>query len=79
MSDAESRAAASAKKAATALLPERRRFTMQQLREIVELVGEEFTDEELREMMEEADRDGDGDVKEDDFVRVMKKTGIWAT
>ena len=37
-------------------------------------LGENLTDEELMEMIEEADRDGDGEVGQDDFLKVMKKT-----
>lgn len=28
----------------------------------------------LQEMLDEADRDGDGEINEEDFLRVMKKT-----
>ena len=34
-----------------------------------------MTDDELQEMIEEADRDGDGLINEDEFYRVMKKRG----
>ena len=30
--------------------------------------------EELQEMIEEADRDGDGEIGEEDFLKIMKKT-----
>lgn len=30
-------------------------------------------------MIEEGDRDGDGEVNEDDFLRIMKKTGLYQT
>ena len=32
-----------------------------------------MTDEEMREMIEEADRDGDGMINAEEFFRVMKK------
>ena len=35
--------------------------------------GETMTDEELQQMMIEADRNGDGKVQFDEFYRVMKK------
>lgn len=28
-------------------------------------------------MIDEADRDGDGEISEEEFVRVMKKTGLF--
>ena len=40
-------------------------------------VGETLTDEELQEMIDEADRDGDGEVTEDDFLRIMKKSSLY--
>ena len=40
-------------------------------------LGENMTDEELREMIEEADKDGDGEIKEEDFVKIMKKTNLF--
>ncbi len=36
-------------------------------------LGESIPDDELREMIEEADRDADGFVVFDDFYRIMKK------
>ena len=35
-----------------------------------------MTDEELQEMIDEADRDGDGEVSEE-FFRIMKKTSLF--
>ena len=32
---------------------------------------------ELQEMIEEADRDGDGEIGEDDFLKIMKKTNLF--
>ncbi|TMW64832.1 hypothetical protein Poli38472_008999 [Pythium oligandrum] len=36
-------------------------------------LGETLTDEEIQEMIDEADRDGDGLINEEEFFRVMKK------
>mmetsp|Transcript_34212 Transcript_34212/g.41920 ORF Transcript_34212/g.41920 Transcript_34212/m.41920 type:complete len:191 (-) Transcript_34212:1100-1672(-) len=36
-------------------------------------LGENYSDEELQEMINEADRDGDGVINEDEFYRVMRK------
>ena len=33
--------------------------------------------EELQEMIEEADREGDGEICEDDFLKIMKKINLF--
>ncbi len=38
-----------------------------------EVLGEKRTDEELAEMIEMADKDGDGEINEEEFLRVMRK------
>ena len=40
-------------------------------------LGESLTDEELQEMIDEADRDGDGEVNEEEFLKIMKKTNLY--
>ncbi|XP_059528970.1 centrin-2-like [Myotis daubentonii] len=40
-------------------------------------LGENITDEELKEMIDEADRDGDREVDEEDFLHIMKKTSLY--
>jgi centrin-1 len=40
---------------------------------VVTELGENIPDDELREMVEEADRDQDGFVVFEDFYRIMKK------
>ena len=40
-------------------------------------LGENLTDEEIQEMIDEADRDGDGEVNEEEFYRIMKKTSLF--
>jgi Ca2+-binding EF-hand superfamily protein len=40
-------------------------------------LGENLTDEELQEMIDEADRDGDGLISEEEFLRIMKKTNLF--
>jgi len=36
-----------------------------------------MSDEELQEMIDEADRDGDGEINQDEFLRIMKKTSLY--
>jgi centrin-1 len=45
------------------------------LKRVVNMVGERLTDNEIQEMIDEADRDGDGEIGEDEFYRVMKHKG----
>ncbi|KAH0788747.1 centrin [Histomonas meleagridis] len=42
-------------------------------------LGENLTDEELREMIKEADRDLDGEVGKNEFIEVMKKSGLYGS
>ena len=44
-----------------------------QLKRVVTELGESLSDDEMREMIEEADRDHDGFVTAEDFLRIMKK------
>lgn len=42
-----------------------------QLRHVMTNLGEKLTDEEVEEMIKEADVDGDGQVNYEEFVRMM--------
>ncbi|KAI9206397.1 uncharacterized protein BJ171DRAFT_440489 [Polychytrium aggregatum] len=53
------------------------KLSIHSLRQTVARLGEDFLDSELKEMIDEADRDADGEVTVDDFIRIMKKTNIW--
>ena len=50
-------------------------ISFRNLKRVANELGENLTDEELQEMIDEADRDGDGMINEDEFFRVMKKRG----
>ncbi|CAN8063092.1 unnamed protein product [Agarophyton chilense] len=54
------------------------KITFENLREVADQLGERMTDEELREMIREADMDKDGMVSATEFVRIMKKTSLWS-
>ncbi|KAJ3286854.1 hypothetical protein HDU79_006169 [Rhizoclosmatium sp. JEL0117] len=60
-----------------ALPVSRMRISAIHLKNIADLVGEEFTSEEIKEMIEEGDKDNDGEISEEDFVRLMRRTSIW--
>lgn len=49
------------------------RISFKNLKRVAKELGENMTDEELQEMIDEADRDGDGEINEEDFLRIMKK------
>ncbi len=49
------------------------KVSFRDLKRVVTELGEGISDEEMREMIEEADRDGDGYVVFDDFFRIMKR------
>lgn len=47
------------------------------LKAVAQELGEQISDEELREMIQEADRDHDGQVNRDEFLQIMKKTCLY--
>lgn len=49
------------------------KISFRNLKRVCTEVGETLTDEEMQEMIDEADRDGDGFINEEEFFRVMKK------
>lgn len=53
------------------------KITLKNLRRVAREIGEQMTDDELREMIDEADHDGDGAIDEQDFLRIMKKTSLY--
>uniref|UniRef100_A0A8C3W5F9 Centrin 1 n=1 Tax=Catagonus wagneri TaxID=51154 RepID=A0A8C3W5F9_9CETA len=53
------------------------KISFKNLKRVANELGENLTDEELQEMIDEADRDGDGEVNEEEFLRVMKKTNLY--
>lgn len=52
-------------------------ISFKNLKRVAKELGENLTDEELKEMIEEADMDGDGEVNQDEFLRIMKKTSLY--
>ena len=53
------------------------KISFRNLKRVAMELGESITDEELQEMIDEADRDGDGEVSQDEFVRIMEKTNLF--
>ena len=50
------------------------RISFRNLKRVARELGENMTDEELQEMINKADLDGDGEVNEDEFMRIMTCT-----
>ena len=53
------------------------RISFANLKRVADELGESLTDEELKEMIGEADRSGEGEVNQEDFLRIMKKTSLY--
>lgn len=52
-------------------------ISFKNLKRVAKELGENLTDEELQEMIDEADCDGDGEINQDEFLRIMKKTSLY--
>lgn len=53
------------------------KISFRNLKRVAMELGESISDEELQEMIDEADRDGDGEVSQDEFIRIMEKTNLF--
>lgn len=53
------------------------KISFKNLKRVAQELGENLTEEELREMIQEADQDKDGEVNQDEFLRIMKKTCLY--
>ena len=47
------------------------KISQEELKLVMQNLGEKLTDEEITEMIREADEDGDGEVDFDEFVKMM--------
>ena len=52
------------------------KVSLRNLKRVAKELCENMTDEELQEMIDEADRDGDGEVSEEEFICILKKTSF---
>ncbi|RTG83364.1 centrin-1 [Schistosoma bovis] len=53
------------------------KLTLSKLKRAAQILGEDITDEEIQEMIDEADKNGDGEVSEEEFLWIMRKTNIF--
>merc|ERR1711924_213121 len=51
------------------------KISFRNLARVAEELDENIDDEELQDMINQADRDGDGEINIDEFYRIMKKKG----
>ena len=64
-------------KGGTKITPIVPKITIDHIREMAKLLDEKISEFEISEMLAEADKDGDGEISEQDFVRIMKRTDIY--
>ena len=50
--------------------------TASELKHVMNNLGEQVTDEEVEEMIREADADGDGELSFEDFYQFIQKKGL---
>ena len=53
------------------------KISLDNLKRVSEELGEKMSEEELKEMIDEADVDRDGAVNASEFVKIMEKTDLW--
>ncbi|XP_029298245.1 caltractin [Cottoperca gobio] len=53
------------------------KISFKNLKRVAKELGENLTDDELQEMIDEADLNGDGEINEQEFLRIMKKTNLY--
>ena len=53
------------------------KISFKNLKRVALELGENLSEEELKEMLYEADQDNDGEVNQDEFLRIMKKTCLY--
>lgn len=53
------------------------KISFKNLKRVARELGEDLTDEEIQEMIDEADRDGDGEISQEEFLRIMRKTCLY--
>ena len=52
-------------------------ITLKDLQRVTRELGENLTDEELQEMIDVADCDGDGQIDKLEFLKIMKRTNLY--
>ena len=53
------------------------KISLRNLRRVARELGENLSDDELQAMIDEFDKDGDGEINEQEFLNIMKQTSIY--
>ncbi|KAM3128217.1 hypothetical protein pb186bvf_019700 [Paramecium bursaria] len=53
------------------------KITLKKLKKVAKELGENLSDQELQAMIDEFDKDGDGQINIDEFLSIMKQTTIY--
>jgi centrin-3 len=53
------------------------KISLRNLRRVARELGENLSDDELQAMIDEFDKDGDGEISEQEFLNIMKQTSIY--
>lgn len=53
------------------------RISLRNLRRVARELGENLSDDELQAMIDEFDKDNDGEINENEFLAIMKQTSIY--
>ncbi|XP_016280494.1 uncharacterized protein LOC100011661 [Monodelphis domestica] len=52
-------------------------ITLKNIKKVAKELGENLSDDELQEMLDEAGRSGNGKLNEREFLKIMKKTSLY--
>lgn len=52
-------------------------ISLNNIKRVAKELGENLTDDELQEMLDEADHDGDGEINKEEFLKMMQKTTLY--
>merc|ERR1719321_309399 len=55
----------------------RGKISFRSLKRIARDLGEKLSDEDLRGMIDEFDKDQDGEINEEEFISIMKQTSLY--
>ncbi len=53
------------------------KISLWNLKRVARELGENLSDDELQAMIDEFDKDQDGEISEQEFLNIMKQTGIY--